>query len=72
MNRFLFVNILCSSYSVQAGIDHSVYPREGLGALWKTGRNSDLSFIVEGRELRAHRVIVACQCSYFDRSVTVS
>ena len=55
-------------FLVQAGIYHSTYPREGLGALLKTGRKSDLTFVVEGRELRAHRIIVACQCDYFDRS----
>ncbi len=63
----LYVAVILTS--VCARLYHSEYPRDGLGALLRTGRNSDLSFLVEGKELRAHRIIVASQCDYFDRFV---
>ena len=65
----LLLLLLLLLFLVDPRIWHSEYPRQGLEGLLKTGRNSDLSFLVEGKVLRAHRIIVASQCDYFDRFV---
>lgn len=43
-------------------------PARGLLQLLKSERHTDLSLVVEGQVVRAHRAIVASQCDYFDRS----
>lgn len=47
--------------------DAAGVPARGLLKLLQTEKNADLSFMVEGKVVRAHRVIVASQCDYFDR-----
>ncbi len=42
-------------------------PSKGLLAMLTSEKHTDLSFIVESEVIRAHRVIVASQSSYFDR-----
>ena len=42
-------------------------PCQGLLGLLQSEKYADLSFLVEGKVIRAHRIIVASQSSYFDR-----
>lgn len=57
--------ILCAVYMNFCHSDE--FPRTGLLKLLETGKNADLTFIIEGKMLRAHRIIVASQSTYFDR-----
>lgn len=47
--------------------DFEEVPRGGLLSLLSSEKYTDLSFIVEGKVFRAHRIIVASQSKYFDR-----
>jgi hypothetical protein len=42
-------------------------PNRGLLAMLEAGKYTDVSFIVEGRVVMAHRIIVGSQSSYFER-----
>ena len=49
-------------------INHSnECPTPGLLHLLESGNYTDVTFVVEGRKFRAHRVIVASQSAYFHR-----
>ncbi len=42
-------------------------PGVGLLKMLKTEKYCDITFLVDGEKLKAHRVILASQCEYFDR-----
>ena len=56
--------MVCVSVS---GGDDGV-PGRGLMELLQSERHADLSLVLEGKVLRVHRLILASQCAYFDRS----
>lgn len=56
-----------SEVSIDLKVKTNEVPRSGLLALLKTEKYADVSFMVEGKVLKAHRVVVASQSSYFDR-----
>ena len=56
---------------IELDVDHSnEIPGKGLQSILQSEKHCDVSFVVEGQVVRAHRVIVASQSRYFDRSVT--
>ena len=42
-------------------------PAPGLLNLFESGKYTDVTFVVEGMKVRAHRAIVASQSAYFER-----
>ena len=40
---------------------------DGITELWKTKHHTDVTFLIEGTRIAAHRIILASQSLYFDR-----
>ena len=53
--------------TLDEGISSAVVPSAGLLDVLENEKYCDVTFIVEGERFKAHRVILASQCEYFDR-----
>ena len=63
MYIYIYIYVGCG-----LNINHSEEcPTPGLLHLFESGKYTDVTFVVEGKKFRAHRVIVASQSAYFDR-----
>ena len=48
-------------------VDHTIHLYNGLSDLWESKKHTDVTFLVQGTRIRAHRIILASQSEYFDR-----
>lgn len=46
-------------------VEHTVHLSECIGSLLTSSDHSDITLVVEGEHLHAHRVILASRCEYF-------
>ena len=66
----LIVNCILSDHvleSIELNITSDLVPARGLHALYHSGRHTDVTFSVDGRTFKAHRLVVASQSAFFDR-----
>ena len=62
------MSLCCSVVTIDVALSDIVeFPGKGLLAMLQSEKHSDLSFIVEDKVVRVHRVVMASQSSYFDR-----
>ena len=67
MQYIIHKSLLLSTLVVlDFGIEVEETPKKGLRALLEKDLHTDVTFIVEGSPVPAHRVIVASQSEYFD------
>ena len=48
-------------------IDQAINVCNGIADLWESKRYTDVTFLVQGSRVTAHRIILASQSKYFDR-----
>ena len=48
-------------------IDQASHVSNGITDLWKSKKHTDITFLVQGVRVTAHRLILASQTEYFDR-----
>ena len=70
-NNYISLEYLQDNCYIYVGcgvhVNHSKEcPSPRLLKLLESGKYADVTFVVEGRKFRAHRVIVASQSAYFD------
>ncbi len=53
--------------TLDEGISSAVVPSAGLLDVLENEKYCDVTFVVDGEKFKAHRVILASQCEYFDR-----
>ena len=48
-------------------VDQAIHICNGITDLWESKRHTDVTFLVQGSRVTAHRIILASQSKYFDR-----
>ena len=48
-------------------VDQAFHVCNGITDLWESKSHTDVTFLVQGTCIRAHRIILASQSEYFDR-----
>ena len=48
-------------------IDQPIHVCNGITNLWESKSHTDVTFLVQGSRVTAHRIILASQSKYFDR-----
>jgi BTB/POZ domain-containing protein 9 len=48
-------------------VDQAIHVCNGITDLWESKRHTDITFLVQGTRVAAHRIILASQSQYFDR-----
>ena len=48
-------------------VNQAIHMCSGITDLWESKRHTDVTFLVQGAQVTAHRIILASQSEYFDR-----
>ena len=63
-----YINTHIILYTLRAvSVDQAIHVCNGITDLWDSKRHADVTFLVQGTRVTAHRIILASQSQYFDR-----
>ena len=69
----MYMHSHCDTYAISyhflfsVNIDQPEHMTSGITSLWKNEQHTDVTFLVQGTRIAAHRIILASQSKYFDR-----